>query len=175
MEFNNYNSLQYNAMLAGTYLGIFFILKFPFLPLGLGNPFFYLLFVVMTFAVPFLMYYYGRMFREKCCGGHIRFFTAWLFLLLTFVFASLLVAVAHYIYFRYVDGGYILGKVSEAMNAMKGNPVFPKEYNVQMSAMLNEMSSLSPIKIVFQLISQNVIYGNILSLIVALFVMKRPK
>jgi hypothetical protein len=175
MESYKYNSLQYNAMQAGTFLGIFFILKFPFLPLGLGNPFFYLMFIVMTCAVPFLMYYYGKAYRDKCCGGSIRFFSAWLFLLLTFVFASLLVALGHYIYFRYIDGGYILGKVSEAMNMMKSNPVFPKEYNVQMSAMLDQMSSLSPIKIVFQLISQNVIYGNILSLIVALFVMKRPK
>jgi hypothetical protein len=175
MEVNKYNSLQYNAMFAGTYLGIFYILKFPLFPLGLRYPIFFLVFGLLSVAVPFLSYYYAKTFRDKVCGGTISFVTSWIFLLLMYVFAALLVAVVHYIYFRYIDDGYIVNFYTSAIEMMKDNPVFPKEYQSQFKVVIDQMSSLTPIKIVFQLISQNVIYGNILALVVALFVMKRPK
>ncbi len=175
MEVNKTNNLQHYAMYVGTYLGIFFILKFPLVPLGIHNPVFSLLFMLLTAAVPFLMYYYAKVYRDKVCGGSIRFIQAWLFLLLSFVFASLLVAVVHYIYFRYIDNGFIINTCSTALDSFKGNPMLPKDSYNQLKEMLDQVSYLSPIKIVFQLISQNVFYGNIFSLIVALFVMKRPK
>lgn len=162
-------------MLAGTYLGIFYIMKFPLFPLGLRYPVFFLLFMLLTAAVPFLSYYYVRTYRNKLCGGSIRFVTAWVYLLLMYVFAAIFAAVVHYIYFRYIDNGYIVHFYTSAVDMLKGNPIFPKEYQSQFKVAIDQMSSLTPIKIVFQLISQNVLYGNILALIVALFVMKRPK
>lgn len=175
MEKKNKNSIQYFAMMFGTYMGIFWILKFPLFPLGLTNSFLLLLFFFLTISVPFLGYHYGKVYRDRVCGGSIRFVHAWLFLFLVYLFAAILTSVGHYIYFRYIDNGYIINFYSKAIEGMKNNPMFPKEYYSQAKDLISIYSGLTPIKIALQFISQNVFYGNILALITALFVMKRPK
>lgn len=175
MELNTKNSLQYYAMQFGTYLGILWIIKFPLYPMGLRYPIFQLLFMALTVAAPFVAYYYVRMYRDKVCGGSIRFLNAWVFTMLMYMFAALLTAVEHYIYFRYIDNGYIGNSLSAALHSMKGSQVLSQESMSLFLAAIDDFCSLSPIKQTLQLISQNVIYGNILSLITALFVMKRPK
>ena len=80
----------------GTYMGIYWILKFILFPLGFHIPFLSLLFVILTLAVPFIGYHYVKMYRDKICGGSIQFSHAVLFTIFMYMFASLLVAVAHY-------------------------------------------------------------------------------
>ena len=57
----------------GTYMGIYWILKFILFPLGFHIPFLSLLFVILTLAVPFIGYHYVKMYRDKICGGSIQF------------------------------------------------------------------------------------------------------
>jgi hypothetical protein len=175
MEARNRNNIQYYAMLFGTYLGIFWILKFPFFPLGIRYPFLIIVFVGLTLAVPFLAYYYARQFRDKICGGTISFVNSWILLLLMYVFASLLTAIAHFIYFRFIDGEFLMDTYADMLKSIKNNPMLPKNYYIEAKAMISQLQSLTPIKITLQLISQNVFYGNILALITAPFVMKRIK
>lgn len=77
----------------GTYMGIYWILKFILFPLGFHIPFLSLLFVILTLAVPFIGYHYVKMYRDKICGGSIQFSHAVLFTIFMYMFASLLVAV----------------------------------------------------------------------------------
>ena len=79
----------------GTYMGIYWILKFILFPLGFHIPFLSLLFVILTLSVPFIGYHYAKMYRDKICGGSIQFSHAMLFTIFMYMFASLLVAVAH--------------------------------------------------------------------------------
>ena len=71
-------------------------------------PFLSLLFVILTLAVPFIGYHYVKMYRDKICGGSIQFSHAVLFTIFMYMFASLLVAVVHYIYFQFIDHGFIV-------------------------------------------------------------------
>lgn len=93
----NRNYLQKYAMHFGTYMGAYWILKFILFPLGFTIPFLSLLFMGLTIGVPFIGYHYVKMYRNKICGGAISFAHACLFTLFMYMFASLLVAVAHYI------------------------------------------------------------------------------
>lgn len=92
----------------GTYMGVYWILKFILFPLGLSIPFLLFLFFGLTLGVPFMGYYYARTYRDKVCGGSIRFLQAWVFIVFMYMFAALLTAVAHYIYFRFIDHGFIV-------------------------------------------------------------------
>lgn len=103
----NKGYMQY-AMLFGTYLGGYWILKFILFPLGLTIPFLSFLFVGLTLCVPFMGYYYVRMYRNTVCGGGISFLHAWIFTVFMYMFAALLTAVAHYIYFRFIDHGFVI-------------------------------------------------------------------
>lgn len=90
-------TLQEHAMRFGTFMGIFWIFKFIFLPLGFTIPLLQLLFVLLTLFVPVLGYIYVRKFRNTYCNGEISFFRAFLFTLYMYLFAALLAAVAHYV------------------------------------------------------------------------------
>lgn len=100
--------MQRYAMLFGTYMGGFWILKFILFPVGLSVPFLLFLFMGLTLCVPFMGYYYARMYRNQVCGGGISFLHAWIFTVFMYMFAALLAAVAHYIYFRFIDHGYVI-------------------------------------------------------------------
>lgn len=172
----NKNSLQKYAMQFGTYMGIFWIFKFILFPLGITIPFLQLLFLILTIAVPFLGYYYVRMFRNKICGGSISFMQAWIFTIFMYMFAALLVAVAHYIYFRFIDHGFLYSSVQNALQevgALKINGT--EDVLKQYEEALNIINSFTPIELTMQLISQNVMFGSIIAIPTALFVMKKKK
>lgn len=169
-------SLQQTAMYFGTLMGIFWIIKFTFLPLGFTIPLLQLLFVLLTFFVPILGYLYARKFRNRYCGGSITFSRAFAFTVLMYLFAALLAAVAHYIYFRYIDNGFLIDSYIGQLEAMK--PTATEELKESIDQFIEGfslISSLSPIQLTFQLISQNFLYGVLLALPTALLVMRRKK
>lgn len=170
----NRGNLQRYAMLFGTYLGVFWILKFTLFPLGLTVPFLLFLFVGMTLCVPFMAYYYTRMYRNQACGGSITFLHAWIFTTFMYMFAALLTAAAHYIYFRYIDQGFILDTYESMLTGYESG-ILPgmETYINQMKEALSMIRSLSAIEITMQLVSQNVFYGSLLAVPTALFAMRR--
>lgn len=174
---NNRGNLQRYAMLFGTYMGVFWILKFILFPLGLNVPFLLFLFVGMTMCVPFMAFYYTRMYRNQVCGGSITFLHAWLFTTFMYVYAALLTAVAHYIYFRFIDNGFILNTYEAMLNSFDSD-IFTgmDEYFNQLKDTLTLIRSLTSIEITLQLISQNIFYGSLLAIPTALFAMRNsPK
>jgi len=113
----NRGYMQRYAMLFGTYMGGFWILKFILFPVGLSVPFLLFLFMGLTLCVPFMGYYYARMYRNQVCGGGISFLHAWIFTVFMYMFAALLAAVAHYIYFRFIDHGYVINTCETMVDA----------------------------------------------------------
>lgn len=170
-------NLQRYAMLLGTYLGVFWILKFVLLPLGVERPFLLLLFVGLTLCVPFMSYRYTRMYRDRVCGGSIGFGHAWLFHVLMYLFAAMLTAVGHYVYFRYLDGGYICNAVERNMEeAARLYPLPEMEAYVELvKTSVQELRATPPIRQAMQMLSQNVFYGILIGIPVALIVMRKPK
>lgn len=172
----NRSSIQKYAMHFGTYMGAYWILKFILFPLGLTIPFLLLLFLGLTLGVPFMGYHYARIYRNKLCGGYISFAQAWIFTVFMYLFAALLAAVAHYIYFRYMDNGFIANAyISLIDEAVKMQPIQMSPYADQLKEMIELIKAMTPIDITLQLLSQNVFYGSILAIPTALFVMKRNK
>lgn len=168
--------LQKYAMHFGTYMGAYWILKFILFPLGLTIPFLLFLFFGLTLGVPFMGYYYARTYRNKVCGGTIRFLQAWVFIVFMYMFAALLTAVAHYIYFRFIDHGFIIDTYLNMLNGVTKSDVPGMEgYISQLREALGTVNTLTPIDITMQLMSQNVFYGSILAVPTALFVMRKPK
>lgn len=172
----NRGYMQRYAMLFGTYMGGFWILKFILFPVGLSVPFLLLLFMGLTLCVPFMGYYYVRMYRNQVCGGSISFLHAWIFTVFMYMFAALLAAVAHYIYFRFIDHGYILGTCETMIDTLaQSNIPGMDSYIDTYQEALETARSLNPIDITLQMISSNVFWGSILAFPTALFVMRRKK
>ena len=169
-------TLQEHAMRFGTMMGIFWIIKFSFLPMGFKIPLLQLLFIFMTLFVPILGYIYIRKYRERYCGGELSFLRGWVFSLYMYFFASLLTAAAHYIYFQFIDNGYLTGTYMDQLENLKATLTGDLETSVdQLIQNLETIASMSSLQLTMQLIFQNIFYGAILSLPTALLAMRRKK
>ena len=162
-------------MLFGTYMGIYWILKFILFPLGFHIPFFSLLFVILTLSTPVIGYYYAKMYRDKVCGGSIQFSHAVLFSIFMYMFASLLVAVAHYTYFQFIDHGFIINSYTQLWDELMTNTPTLTENKEIIKETIDSVRLLTPINITMQLLSCNVFWGSILAIPTALMVMKKAK
>lgn len=172
----NRGYMQRYAMLFGTYLGGFWILKFILFPLGLSIPFLLFLFMGLTLCVPFMGYHYTRMYRNQVCGGSISFLHAWIFTVFMYMFAALLAAVAHYIYFQFIDHGYVLNAYETQLNTLAHSNIPGMEEYVDTYREALDLARMStPIDITLQLVSWNVFCGSLLALPTALFVMRRKR
>lgn len=159
------------AMQLGTYMGVFWVLKFMLFPMGLTTTFLMMLFFGLTLCVPFMGYRYARLFRDQVCSGQISFLRALGFTVLMYVFASLLAAVCHYIYFAFLDGGYVLDTIESALQHVEAQGVEGTEtYISAISEALALARLMTPVDIVMQLLWQNVFYCTLLSLPTALLV-----
>ena len=156
-------------------IAYFFAGNFYF-PVGLSVPFLLFLFMGLTLCVPFMGYYYARMYRNQVCGGGISFLHAWVFTVFMYMFAALLAAVAHYIYFRFIDHGYVINTCETMVDTLaQSNMPGMDSYIATYQEALETARLLSPIDITLQMISSNVFWGSILAFPTALFVMRRKK
>ena len=160
----------------GTSMGLLWAFKFMLFPLGLKIPFLQLLFLVLTLGVPFLGYIFAKKFRERYCDGTVTFSRAYLFTLFMYMFASLLAAVAHYIYFRYMDGGFVINTYRAVWEQMKeAIGTEPGPTLLQYDEALNLIAGLTPLELTFQIMANNIYVGMLLALPTALFVMRKKK
>lgn len=170
----NMNKLKEAAMRFGTIMGLFWIFKLTFFVFGLNNSLFGFIFISLTLMVPFLGFAFTKRYRNSICGGYITFSHAFAFSVMMYFFAALLCAVGHYIYFRFLDNGFLIGEYSKLVSDIKDLKINETEdLTDQMNLILDTISSLTPIKITIQLLSQNIFYSTIISAITAIFVAKR--
>ena len=91
-----------------------------------------------------------------------------------YLFATLFVTIAHYIYFRYLDHGLIVNTYQgmlDQMAAVAGSDLKPSLEQFQQA--LDIIAALSPLEISIQLITQNVFYCTLIALPTALLVMRK--
>jgi hypothetical protein len=163
------------AMNLGTCMGIFWALKFTLVPLGLQYGFLLMVYAVLTLAVPFIGYRFVAMFRDKACGGFIGFAQACLFLLSMYLFASLLASVAHYIYFAFIDNGFMAAKMTAIINAaMQVSPV-SEEDRATLDEALKEFAALTPADFTLQYLSSDIVFCSLLSVPTALLAVRRRR
>ncbi len=167
-----HNNLQQTAMLYGTYMGIFWIFKFALLPIGLVFSPCALLFLLLTCAVPVIVFLMTRSFREKQCKGELSFFSALFFAFQIYLFASLLTAIGHYLYFQFLDNGFIYTQIQAQLDVLRDEPSMEAQVT-QITHAMDIMQGFTPIQFTMQLLSQNIFYGIIFSLPIALFAMRR--
>ncbi len=165
------NNVLNCAMTYGTAMGGYWIAKFLLVPFIFSVPLTSLFFLLLTVAVPFLGYYFTRQYRNRYCPeGRVSFMQAWIFCLLMYMFAALLVSVAHYIFFRYVDNGAMLATYSGMLEQVQQADPSLTDSIGQYKEAMEMMASLTPIELTVQMISSNIFYGMIFSLPTALFV-----
>lgn len=176
MSTEHRNNFKQYAMHFGLYLGIFMILKFALFPLVFVVPFLSFLFLGLTVAVPFVGYYYVKTYRNKSCGGYISFGSAYVFTLQIYFYAALLVSLAHFSYFQFIDQGFVLTHIQAQMDSIldmnRENPNFG-ELEELLNTTVGTYMQLSARDVTFNLLSSNIIFGFIISIPTALIVKRK--
>lgn len=169
----NRSYMQKYAMHFGTYMGIYWVLKFILFPLGFTIPFLSFLFIILTLAVPFIGYHYVKTYRNKICGGSIRFSHALVFTIFMYMFASMLVAVAHYVYFQFIDQGFVVNSCVNLWSQMIEKTPEMAANKAIIDDMMQTARSLTSIEITMQYLSWDMLWGTLLAIPTALMVMKK--
>ncbi|MBO4589670.1 MAG: DUF4199 domain-containing protein [Bacteroidaceae bacterium] len=170
------------AMNYGAVLGLYYIGKFMLFPLSFKSPLAGLLFVVLTLAVPVLAYKLTKRFRYSFTSdGVITFSKAWSFALQLFLYASVIVAAAHYIYFTFFDHGTIAAAFNDSLAQMQTTTIEGVTDTASWQAQLDSMketfktiASMTPAQLTMQLLGNNLFWGCIAALPVAVLNAHRP-
>ena len=163
---DNKEFLFKGAMYYGFILGLYWAFKYIFFIISLYISSFYLIFIGMSLAVPFIAGYLTLKYKEKI-GGFIRFSHAWQFGVWLYFFAALILSIEHFIFYQYIaPPDFIKESLEQTMNLLK-------DYKPAIQATeAIEQIDIRPISLTIQGIFNNIFYGIILSIPVAFFVSK---
>ena len=160
----------------GTLMGIFWTLKFVLFPMGMQSPLLLMAFFLLTLIVPVAGFFLVRQYRDRECGGVLSFSRAFLFTSFMYLFAALFATIAHYVYFRYIDGGLIVNTYQDMLTQMEAIATADMKASLdQFQQALDIIAALSPLEISIQLITQNVFYCTLIALPTALLVKRNPQ
>ena len=160
----------------GTVMGIFWTLKFVLFPMGMQSPLLLMAFFLLTLIVPVAGFFLVRQYRDRECGGVLSFSRAFLFTSFMYLFAALFATIAHYVYFRYIDGGLIVNTYQDMLTQMEAIATADMKASLeQFQQALDIIAALSPLEISIQLITQNVFYCTLIALPTALLVKRNPQ
>lgn len=150
---------QYGLILAGLWIASFLsIMLMPGTPLG----------KLLAMATPFLVGYLLIRFRNYALDGVISFRRGLALSVYTFFYASLIFAVFQYVYFRYLDHGTMMNMLLSSVNILEpvytANGMSKQELDMGVAA----IQQLSPIELALVFMMQNLLFGVILSVPIAL-------
>jgi hypothetical protein len=122
---------------------------------------------LLAMATPFYVGYLLARFRNYALDGAISFRRGLAFSLYTFFYASLLFAVAQYVYFRFLDNGALMTMLIASVKTLEP---FYKAQGISVNELQNSLSmigQLSPIEVAFVFMMQNILIGAVLSFPIA--------
>lgn len=150
------------AMNYGFVMGIYWVIKYVFFILGFSHPTANIVYWSLSCLVPYIAYKMTRRYRENI-GGKLGFFHAWQFGVLLYFFAAILVSLEHYLFYRFIAPPDLLMRtVSDMEEALKESGAS--------QTLLDAIKEIhvTPIQMAIQGIFNNLLYGIILSIPVAL-------
>jgi len=136
---------------------------------GLTNPLLGMVALVLIVISPFYSGNRLRHFRDGAREGVISFGRGYAYTVLTFFYAGLLLALALYVYFAFIDKGYLLGHFTNIINSEEGRQVL-KMYGMaeqQVKDGLHELALMRPIDYALNMLTVNITAGFVLGLPIA--------
>ena len=152
----------------GALLSVLWIGSFACYIKGLTSPALGMLAVMLIVVSPFFAASRLRHFRDYGREGIITFGRGYAYTVLIFFYAGLLLAAALYIYFAFLDNGFLLGKFTELITSVEGQQALDL-YGMRNQAEegLQAMSELRPIDFALNMLTVNIITGFVLGMPIA--------
>ncbi|MCR4604332.1 MAG: DUF4199 domain-containing protein [Prevotella sp.] len=171
MTAQEYIQLRAYARVDGLKLFVLWLISFVCYIVGLRQPVLGMVGTILALVTPFYVYRLLRQFRDGALDGVISFGRSWVFVVFLFFYASLLFAIAQFVYFNWMDNGYF----AETMMQMFSDPASMAAIKqMGMTDTLNEamaeFNAMRPIDMVLNILTSNMLIGCIIGLPIAAIV-----
>lgn len=163
-------SVSQAAMKNGLMLGAYTILAYGVFVLSIHVPFLNILALLLFLGIPVAAYIIQKRFRNMNCPEFFPFSISWMLSLLTFLFKSVIGALAAYVYMRYLDHGALAQAVSDSFEAIV--PIYTDSgVNADdldtLGAIIESFKYITPGTFARQLFETTLFWGNMLSIAIA--------
>lgn len=123
---------------------------------------------LLAMATPFFVGWLLIKFRNYALKGVISFRRALAYSVFTFFYASMLFAVAQYVYFRFLDNGALISMLISSIKTLE--PIYQAQ-GVSIEGLkqsINMIGEMTPVEIAFIFMMQNIFMGFFMSFPIAL-------
>ena len=118
-----------------------------------------------------------KKFRDDVLDGTISYRRALAYSLFQYLDCSLLFAGVQYIYFRFIDHGFLMNQYAKTLQAPEVLDMMKRFYGLsaeEIKMMMDNLGMLTPIQIALQFFTTNVMMGVVMSIPAALIIRRMP-
>ena len=169
-----YIQLKAYARQAGFFLALLWIACFAGYIIGLTSQFMALASMLMVITTPFFVANRLKKFRDEGREGVISFGRSYAYTIFVFFYGAVLLAVAQYLYFAYMDNGYLVNSFAKMMTSEEGRMML-EQYGMTkvVDESLAEMAATRPIDYALNILTINISLGFILGVPIGLIMQRR--
>jgi hypothetical protein len=168
-----YIQLKAYARQDGFFLALLWIASFACYILGISNGMLGMVAMMLAVLTPFFVAGRLRRFRDEGRAGVISFRRSYVYTIFVFFYGAVLLAVAQFLYFAYLDNGYLLSTFSKIVSSEEGKALIQQYGMTQMvDESLAEMATIRPIDYALNILTMNIIVGLILGVPIGLLMYK---
>jgi hypothetical protein len=142
--------------------------------MGISNGLMGMAAIMMAVMTPFFVAGRLRKFRDEGREGVISFRRSYAYTVFVFFYGAVLLAVAQFLYFAYMDNGYLLSTFSKIVTSAEGKEMLQQYGMTQVAEdSLTEMASLRPIDYALNILTVNIMIGFVLGVPIGLAIQRR--
>jgi hypothetical protein len=171
-----YIQLKAFARIDGVWLSLLWIATFALYIMGLRSPGFGLAAMILVVITPFFVGSRLRHFRDEGLAGTISFLRGWAYTVYVFFYGGLLFALAQWAYLTYMDQGYLMYSITEALSSPETADALKQ---MGMAETLDEslamLGQMRPIDLSLNMLTTNIMLGMLLGLPIAAVLQRRSE
>lgn len=153
----------------GLWLFVLWMASFILYVAGFKTPILGTLAMILAVMTPFRSSRKLRYYRDEVLGGVISFRRAWAYVVLQFFYASLLFALAQFVYFTFIDKGFFMGQIAQMFSEPATVQAMQQMGMGQtLSQAVADLSQMRPIDLVLNIMTSNLLIGLIAGLPIGL-------
>lgn len=167
---SEYLQLKAFARVDGVLLALLWTVSFACYIWGLQNPVLGMTAILLMLSTPFYVAYRLKRFRDVDLNGVISLMRGWAFVALVFFYGAILLALVHYVYFAYIDHGYLISYFQQAMETKEMKDILSAYgMNEMMNESVQMLSEMRPIDYALNVLTLNISAGLIVGWPIAAF------
>ena len=169
-----YIQLKAYARQDGFFLALLWIGCFAGYIIGLTSQFMAMASMLMVITTPFFVASRLKKFRDEGREGIISFGRGYAYTIFVFFYGAVLLAVAQYLYFAYMDNGYLVNSFAKMMTSEEGRTML-EQYGMTkvVDDSLAEMAATRPIDYALNILTINISLGFILGVPIGLIMQRK--